>query len=223
MTSQTACEQQSGSLVPCGHWSMGIRVVAISQIGTPILPSRYYVWKERAIEVLLRNWRERDPHCRITIVDCKDYRSPVIEEVLRLVVDGLGIESSIKTFNDQDGHRFLQELCRLKTTGIVFSCSGVASLFSFQNPNGITHLLRKQRVALIDGPIDLPFAEIPNAPVDLVTVDWAAVAESIVNDMVTLEAFDKNRRTTFEAQVHFRIGLDSICEPIRPSRSVSTV
>ncbi len=45
-----------------------------------------------------------------------------------------------------------------------------------------------QRVAFIDGPIDIPFAEMPDVLVDLVSFEWQFIAEAIVNDLVTLEA-----------------------------------
>jgi len=198
---------------------MGIRVVGISQIGTPITPSRYYVWKERAVETLLRDWKDRNSVRRITVVDSKDYRSPVTEEILRLALDGLGIESVIRTFKDEASHAFLRDLCRIKTHGIIFPSSALASMFSFRSPDGLADLLRAQRVAFIDGPIDMAYAKVPDAPVDLVTVDWQTVAESIVNDLITLEAFDRNRHTTFEAQAQLRVPLSSFSEAIRPVRT----
>ncbi len=57
--------------------------------------------------------------------------------------------------------------------------------------------------------IDIPFAQIPDVPIDLVTVNWQAVAESIVNDLITREAFDGNRYTTFQAEARFRVPLNT--------------
>lgn len=198
---------------------MGIRVVTISQVGTPTMPSRYYVWKESAVETLLRTWKDRNSVRNITVVDSNDYRSPVTEEILRLVLTNLGIESVTRTFKDDPSHVFLRDLCSIKTDGLVFPSSVLASMFAFRDPDGIRDLLNAQRVALIDGPIDMPFAEAPNAPVDLVTVDWQTVAGSIVNDLLTREAFDRNSSTTFEAQARLRVPLNSFSETIRPLRT----
>lgn len=198
---------------------MGIRVVAISEIGTPTMPCRYYVWKETAVETLMRNWKDRSSVRKITTVDSKEYRSPVTEEILRLVLTNLGIESVTRTFRGETVQSFLQDLCSSKTDGVVFPSSILASMFAFRDPDGIAALLNTQRVGLIDGPIDMPFAEIPNAPIDLVMVNWQAVAESIVNDLITLEAFDRNRHTTFEAQAQLRVPLSGFSETIRPLRT----
>lgn len=198
---------------------MGVRVVGISQIGIPTAPSRYYVWKQRAIEALLREWRDANSVRRITIADSRDYRSPVTEELVRLSVNTLGIESVTKTFAHDACHIFLRDLCRAKTDGIVFPTSVLASMFAFRSPDKLTNLLRGQRVAFIDGPIDIPFAKVPDVPVDLLTFDWQAIAETIVHDLITLEAFDQNRNTTFEAQVHSRVSLSRFCEPLCPVRT----
>ena len=198
---------------------MGIRVVGFSQIGTPIAPSRYYLWKERAVEALLRSWKEQDSIRKITIVDSRDYRSPVTEELLRLAVINLGIEPVNHPYADQPTDAFVRDLCRAKTDGIVFPSSSLASMLSFRNPERVSDLLRAQRVAFIDGPIDIPFIRVPDVPVDLVTVDWHAIAESIVHDLITLEAFDQNRHTTFEAQLQMRVPLSSVSEPLCPLRT----
>jgi hypothetical protein len=200
---------------------MGIRVISISQVGTPSMPSRYHVWKERAIETLLKDWKSRHSVRKITVVDSKDYRSVVTEEVLRVTLQNLEIEAVIRTFQSEDSSVFLRDLCRIKTDGIIFPASGLASMFAFRSPDQLGDLLRAQRVAFVDGPIDMPFTKIPDAPVDLVTVNWCIVAESIVNDLITREAFERNRYTTFEAEAQLRVPLSSFCDEIRPSRGIA--
>jgi hypothetical protein len=200
---------------------MGIRVISISQVGTPSMPSRYHVWKERAIETLLRDWKSRNSVRKITLVDSEDYRSAVTEEVSRVVLHNLGIEPVIRTFRDEDSSAFLRDLCRIKTDGIIFPASGLASMFAFRSPDQLGDLLRAQRVAFVDGPIDLPFTKIPDVLVDLVTVNWQAVAESVVNGLITREAFDRNRYTTFEAEAQLRVPLRSFCDEIRPTRGIA--
>ena len=200
---------------------MGIRVISISQVGTPSIPSRYHVWKERAIETLLKDWKSRNSVRKITVVDSKDYRSVVTEEVLRVTLQNLEIEAVIRTFESEDTSVFLRDLCRIKTDGIIFPASGLASMFAFRSPDQLGDLLRAQRVAFVDGPIDMPFTKIPDVPVDLVTVNWPIVAESIVNDLITREAFDRNRYTTFEAEAQLRAPLSSFCDEIRPSQGIA--
>ena len=201
---------------------MGVRVIVISEVGTPGISSRYYVWKASGVEALVRTWKGSNPVCRVTIVNGKDYRSPVIEEVLHVLVDELGIEAVVKTFRSQSVHAFLRDLRRPRTDGIIFSCTALASMFSFQCPLTIVDLLRSARVAFIDGWVDLPFAKIPDVLVDLVTFDWQAIAESIVNDVVTLDAFDWTRPTTFQSHVELRVPLSNFSEPILPLRGTGS-
>jgi hypothetical protein len=202
---------------------MGIRVVVISQVGTPGIPSRYYVWKNRAIEALVKNWKDQNALRNITVVDSKtqDYRSPVTEELLRVILEYFQIEPVIQTFQGEESSTFLSELCLLKTDGIIFPSADLASMFAFRSADQLADVIRTQRVAFIDGPIDLFFAKIPDATVDLVTVDWQTVADSIVNDLITRKAFDRNRHATFEAEVHLRVSLGRFGEEIGPSRGIA--
>jgi hypothetical protein len=201
---------------------MGIRVVGISQVGTPSMPSRYYIWRQNAIEALLREWMtDRNLVHKITVVDSKDYRSPVTEELLQVILQHLEIKPAIRTFYDEGSSAFLRDLCRIKTDGIIFPSSGLASMFAFQCPDTLCDLLRGRRVAFVDGPIDMPFVKVPDLPVDLVTINWQTVAESIVNDLITGEAFDRNRFTTFEAEAKLTVPFSSFSEDIRPTRGIA--
>jgi hypothetical protein len=186
-------------------------VINISEVGTPGMPpSRYYVWRERAIGTLLQNWRDQNSVQRITVVDSKEYQQPVNEWLSRLLLINLGIEFDTRTFKGEASHDFLHDLSSVKTDGIIFPSSLLASMFSFRTPEQLVKLLIAQRVALIDGPIDIPFASVPDVQVDLVTFNWQAVAESIVNDLVTLDAFDRTRHTTFEGEAQLRVPFSSL-------------
>ena len=198
---------------------MGIRSILISSVGTPSLHFRYYVWNNQAIEALLRSWKDQNSIRAITVVDSKEYRSVVTEELVSLILANLKIQAIYRTFRDEDTFNFLRDLCRSETDGVLFPSSGLASMFSFQSPGQVADLLRVKRVGFVDGPIDLPFTKVPDVPVDLVSVNWQAVVESIVHDLITREAYDPHRTTTFEGEARLRVPLSSCCEEIRPSRS----
>ena len=200
---------------------MGIRVIAISQVGTPSIPSRYFVWRERAIETLLKDWKNQNSVRKVTVVDSQEYRSVVTEEVLRVMLQNLKIESDNKTFQSEDAGIFLRDLSHSKTDAVIFPSAGLVSMFAFRNPQELTDLLTTRRSAFVDGPIDMPFCKIPDVFVDLVTVNWQVVAESVVNDLITRQAFERNRYTTFEAEVRFRVPLSSFCDEMRPSRGIA--
>lgn len=202
---------------------MGIQVIVISQVGTPGIPSRYYVWKNRAIEGLLRNWKDQNSIRKVTVInsETQDYRSPVTEELLRVILEYLQIEPTIRTFRDEDGSCFLRDLSSVKTDAVIFPSAGLASAFAFQSPDQLLHLIKTHRVGFVDGSIDMPFIKVPEVAVDLVTVNWRNVCESIVNDLITRDAFDRNRHTTFEAEMQLRVSLRHFCEEIRPARGIA--
>jgi hypothetical protein len=194
---------------------MGIRAIVISRVGTPGMPSRYYVWRSSAIDALLMDWKDGNSVRKVTVVDSKDYREPVTEEVLRATLEHFGIEPVIRTFQNEDSSVFLRDLCQVKTSGVIFPSAGLASMFALRSPDQLAALLRAQRVAFVDGPIDMPFAKIPDVAVDLVVANWQTVSESIVNDLITREAYDRNRNTTFEAEAQLRVSLRRLCSGIR--------
>ena len=204
-------------------FDLGVRVISLSGIGTPTMMSRYFLWKERAVDALLRDWKDRRGFRKVIVVDSKEYRSPVTEEILRVVLATHKIEPVIRTFREGPSAAFLEDVCRTKTQGIIFPSAGLASLFAFQCPELVAELAKIQRLAFIDGPVDLPFTRIPDTPVDLVTFNWQAIAESIVSDLITLEAFDRNRYSVFNAEPHLKVPISSFCEPIRPTRSISSL
>jgi hypothetical protein len=201
---------------------MGIRVIVISEVGTPTMPSRYFVWKEHAIAALLQQWKDRNLADRVMLVNSKGYRSPVTEEIVRVILQSFGIEPVIRSFQDEDSSVFLRDLCHVKASRIIFPAAGLVSRFAFRSPDQMTDLMKAQRLALVDGPTDMPFAQVPDGAVDVVMVNWQAVSESIVNDLITGAAFDRNRHTTFDAEARLDVPLRSICEEILPTRSIGS-
>ena len=75
-------------------------------------------------------------------------------------------------------------------------------------------LLTAHRVALINGPVSMPFARVPDVQVDLVTVDWQLVAERIVNDLISQDAFHEPGPTIFEAEAKLRVPLSGFAQSI---------
>lgn len=62
--------------------------------------------------------------------------------------------------------------------------------------------------------MNMPFAPVPDARVDLVTPNWQLVAETIVNDLVTQDAFDASQQIIFEADLHLRVPLNQFAQRI---------
>jgi hypothetical protein len=68
--------------------------------------------------------------------------------------------------------------------------------------------------AVINGPVSMPFARVPDVQVDLVTVDWQLVAERIVNDLITRDAFQLPGPTVFEAEAKLRVALSDFVQSL---------
>lgn len=78
----------------------------------------------------------------------------------------------------------------------------------------MAELLRTRRVALINGPVTMPFTRVPDVQVDLVSVDWQLVSEQIVDDLIDQEAFQNAGPTIFEAEAKLRVPLSAFAQSI---------
>jgi hypothetical protein len=192
---------------------MGIRVLGVANDTYCHIPCRYQVNRESAIRTLLTNWKAQKLD-RITVVESKEQRAAVLQETLHGILDELEIPWSVATYQSQRSEAFVRELQRKKTGGIIFSSSSLASKFCFRAPDAVAELLRTQRVALLNGPVSMPFARVPDAQVDLVTVDWQLVAEQIVDDLIDQTAFQDAGPTIFEAEAKLRVPLSAFAQSI---------
>jgi hypothetical protein len=118
------------------------------------------------------------------------------------------------TYEGQRPEAFVRDLQRKKTGGIIFTSSVLASRFCFRAPDAVAELLKMQRVALINGPVSMPFARVPDVQVDLVTVDWQLVAEQIVDDLIDQTAFQDGGPTYFDAEAKLRVPLSAFAQSI---------
>jgi hypothetical protein len=191
---------------------MGIRLLGVANDTQCHIPCRYQVRRDSAITTLLHNWKVENPD-RVTLVESKEQRSG-LAETLHRILDELDIPWSVATYRNQRSEAFVRELQRKKTGGIIFSSSALASKFSFRAPSTVAELLQTQRVALINGPVSMPFARVPDVQVDLVTVDWQFVAQQIVDDLISQEAFQKAGPTYFEAEAKLRVPLSAFAQTI---------
>lgn len=192
---------------------MGIRLLAVGNDTTCHIPCRYQVRRESAIRSLLESWKALKPD-RVTLVESKEQRSAGLDETLHGILDELDIPWSIATYQSQRSEAFVRQLQRKNTGGIIFSSSSLASKFSFRAPGAVAELLRTQRVALINGPVSMPFAKVPDVQVDLVTVDWQHVAERIVDDLISQDAFQEPGPTYFDAEAKLRVPLSAFSQSI---------
>jgi hypothetical protein len=193
---------------------LGIRLIGVAHDQVPVIPCRYQLRRERAIRELLTDWKAGAPASRVILAQWKDHRSPALEEILHTALDELGLKSTVMTFQGQRNEVFLRSLQKTDSTGIMFASPGLASRFGFRCPRGLTELLQQNRVAFLNGPVSMPFAKLPEVTVDLVAIDWQLVAERIVNDLITQDAFQLSGPTIFEAEAKLRVRLSDFSQAI---------
>ena len=199
---------------------LGVQTIGISAIGTPSFPSRYHVWRENAIDTLLRDLTKRGDPRPLTIIESPAFRSPVTEDMVRLMCMNAQLSTAIKRYSGEDVATFLKALSQARTKAIIFPASGLVAMLACRCPDELGKLCETQRVAFIDGPFSMPFAKIPDTLVDLVATNWQPIAETIVNDLITRSAFDQNRDTTFHSEAHLRVPISSFCDDISLPRSI---
>jgi hypothetical protein len=192
---------------------MGIRLLGVANDSFCQIPCRYQVRRDGAIKALLTSWKTENAG-RVTVVESKEQRSAALDETLHGILDDLGIPWSVATYQNQRSEAFLRELQRKKTSGVIFSSSSLASKFCFRAPGAVADLLAAHPVALINGPVSMPFAKVPDVNVDLVTVDWQMVVERIVDDLISQDAFQLPGPTFFDAEAKLRVPLSAFAQSI---------
>ena len=87
-----------------------------------------------------------------------------------------------------------------------------ASLLAMRAPEGLIGLAKRVRLALVDGPVGVPFSKLTNVLIDLVVVDWRAVAKRIVDDFLRHAVPDRGHPFVFEAIALSRVPLSQYAE-----------
>jgi hypothetical protein len=193
---------------------LGIRLIGIAHEHSSPIPCRYEVRRDDAIRTLLTEWKQRLGIGEVTLVRSKECRPHALEETLENALDELEIKSTTAWFQTQQTRNFLRLLQSLDTQVIVFSSGQLASKFCFRAPGAVGDLLRRRRVAFLNGPVSMPFAKVPEVRVDLTVVDWDLVAQQIVDDLVSQDAFHLAGPTIFEAEPKIWVPLRQFAQAI---------
>jgi hypothetical protein len=193
---------------------MGIRLLGVANDQFPVIPCRYELRRDAAIREILKNWKSHNPAGQIILLQWKDRRSAALEETLNVILEELGIKASVVVFHGQRNEAFLRTLQNSNSAGIMFCSPGLASRFCFRCPRGVTELLQQKRVAFLNGPVSMPFSKVPDVKVDLVAINWQLVAEQIVNDLISQDAFFRPGPTIFAAEARLRVPLSEVAHNI---------
>lgn len=192
---------------------LGLRIVGVSHGGRPSLPCHYQVRRETAIRNILRSWRA-EAGLKSVIVVSGQARDTLVDQVrFEEILSEEEFKSEFQSASSESISKVLKSLSQKDNVGIVF-LSSAAPMFAFRSPETMTAILQKRRVALIEGPVNMPFARIPDVNVDLVLVDWQSIAEKIVNDLIAQEGRDGEHRVVFEAEAKLQVPLSTYAQVI---------
>jgi hypothetical protein len=192
--------------------ALRLRDMGIGFIGINITPvsgmiCRYQVRRQQAIRTIMRSWRADLQKTEVTIVRVPLETTSDEKRLtnLRTLIESERIQCAIETVPDVNIGKFLKSLCQNRASGIILPAPA-ATMLGWRAPETLTDVLENCRCALIDGPMDLPFAErLPKTEVDVVTVRWSPVAKQIASDMVTGQALNGTEPTVFEADARLRV------------------
>jgi uncharacterized protein YccT (UPF0319 family) len=84
------------------------------------------------------------------------------------------------------------------------------TLCLMRSPQQTQRLLDSCRVALFDGPIAAPLTQTPDSAVDLVIVDWQAVAEQLRQNLSARSLSGSGEQIIFRAEARLRVSLNAL-------------
>ena len=194
----------------------GIRVIGVSEEPVPFIHHNYHVSREEAVSKGLASWREAGIRSAVVIRqegDCLIQETLNVERPLREA----GLEYKSRTLAGMGKLEvFVNALGRKQNEGIIFPSGRFAALLACRAPDATFDLMRRARVMLAKGPVNTPFARIPeNVPVDLVWVDWQLVAARIADDVIGGAIFQAEESAmVFDAQWLPRVMLKEFAQEI---------
>ena len=86
-------------------------------------------------------------------------------------------------------------------SGTIFTSSQSVSRFANRSVSGLSNLLRKNRVMLLEGEVDLPIDASLSGSFDSIDLDWRAIARQLVSDLVASGVVAaRSKQSIFEAK-----------------------
>lgn len=191
---------------------LGLRVIGVSDGPRPSFPCHYEIQREAAVRKILRSWRGESGFDSIMVVAG---RGPGVLDERRFItiVEEENLKFEIRNVTSDGIPKLLKTLSQKQNKGIAF-LSSAAPMFAFRSPELLTKIFERCRVALFEGPVNMPFAKVPRVAVDLAFVNWRLVSRKIVGDLVMDNLSDNAAPVIFEAEGRLRVPLDQYAEII---------
>ncbi len=187
----------------------GVRMLGVSESASIVIPCRYQIQREEALRRILRDWRGADLMSSVVVTAARG-GSPADEESYRLVSEEELFSSTLITLENENAQRALRTIWRSERCGILLTKSGAAFL-AVREPEIFARLSNERRLALVEGPINVTFAAIPKALVDLISIDWEKITERIVADLMASAPLSASGQIVFKAASRLRVALDRVC------------
>ena len=194
----------------------GIRFVGINITPLSGMQTRYQIGRKQAIRAIIQAWRADPRLSGTTIIQLAREAKSDQERLIRLraLVESEGMECRIAKVLVANLSAFLSSVCQEKHNGVILPAAP-ATLLGWHAPETLSTVLGSCRVALIDGPIDLPYADAPiNATVDLVTASWLPIVKRIASDITKGAAFEDGEQIIFQAKPYLGVSLAQYHSPI---------
>lgn len=195
---------------------LGVQQVSLTNRQTPFA-SRYRVRRVDALKAILRNWRSDAKLTRVKIVLTSE--TTPADDGWQALAEAEHFKCKMVRVSAKTAHTLPKMLHHDGDTGVILG-GPAGSMLCRRAPEVVLSVLEEFRVALVDGPIDLPRRDTSNILVDLVTVNWQAVAQRIVADLISGEGIDRGEGILFEAEPHLRVALGGDLQ-IYPSSAIS--
>jgi hypothetical protein len=202
-------ERECGSTV-ASLQDAGVRVLAAGDCRLSSLPCRYQINRAPAVRAILRDWHQRCAIKDILIVKEPRGHSAANEETYRAAAEEEQFSVETIQIDERSVRGALPELIARKSCGLLFT-SSAAALAMMREPDALGELMEKHRVAFVEGAPSNPFAEVADARVDVITLDWKPVAERVVEALVPHGTGDGTQPLVFEAKAHLAVRLEKFC------------
>jgi hypothetical protein len=190
----------------------GVRVMGVADGGLPALPCRFEISREKAVGEILRDWKKSDAIRKVRVVHAVR-RSAVEEERLEALLESARLDYDFVDAGRAHYETLFHGLAAERESGIIL-LGAAASLFAFRVPDLLIALMNQRRVALVDGPVSLPFASASLVRADLAVADWGAVANGIADELLTGEALARSGVTVFQATAYLQAPLNEFAQAI---------
>jgi hypothetical protein len=187
----------------------GVPIVGLSDGGLSAIHCQYEIDRQAAIRSILIEWKKRG--IAFIKIGVGARRSTADEERTSLAVRDLDLNIEFIAIGIQGMGRFVESLAGDPTCGTMLLHSA-ASLLATRAPEALVGLTKSSRIALVDGPVSFPLAKLSDGLVDMLIVDWQAVAKRIVADLLKQKLPDRHHPFVFDAAAFYRVPLSGYAE-----------